>query len=355
MTPEDFLNTVRPHVPALLSMAAIVAAVVFGNRLIRLRSEARVIHNRLQQQLLQAGICTIGAVLFILALPIADQMKGQLLTLAGLLGSAVIGLSSTTFVGNAMAGLMLSALGNLRPGDYLKVGEHFGRISDRGLFHTEIQTEDRRLTSLPNLYLVTNPIEVVPASRTIVAACVSLGYDISRTRIELALTQAASSIGLKDPFVQIKDLGDYAVTYRAAGVLEDVRSLISSHSALRAAMLDALHNAELEIVSPAFENQRSFAADRRFLPDPGEVQELPERLDLEAIVFDKADLAVTIERLSEKLEKLEAELETLEAKLQVEDEPSAVEVLEHRVERKANLVESYRRAIREREHERSKL
>jgi small-conductance mechanosensitive channel len=120
MTPEDFLNTVRPHVPALLSMAAIVAAVVVGNRLIRLRSEARVIHNRLQQQLLQAGLCTIGAVLFILALPIADQMKGQLLTLAGLLGSAVIGLSSTTFVGNAMAGLMLSALGNLRPGDYLQ-------------------------------------------------------------------------------------------------------------------------------------------------------------------------------------------------------------------------------------------
>jgi small-conductance mechanosensitive channel len=353
MTPEDFLNTVRPHVPALLSMAAIVAAVVFGNRLIRLRSEARVIHDRLQQQVLQAGICTIGAVLFILALPISDQMKGQLLTLAGLLGSAVIGLSSTTFVGNAMAGLMLSALGNLRPGDYLKVGEHFGRISDRGLFHTEIQTEDRRLTSLPNL--VTNPIEVVPASRTIVAACVSLGYDISRTRIELALTQAASSIGLKDPFVQIKDLGDYAVTYRAAGVLEDVRSLISSHSALRAAMLDALHNAELEIVSPAFENQRSFAADRTFLPDPWDVQELPERLGLEAIVFDKADLAVTIERLSEKLEKLEEELETLQAKLQVEDEPSAVEVLEHRVERKADLVESYRRAIREREHERTKL
>jgi small-conductance mechanosensitive channel len=351
MTPEDFLNTVTPHVPALLSMAAIVAAVVFGNRLIRLRSEARVIHNHLQQQLLQAGLSAIGAVLFILALPIADEMKSQLLTL----GSAVIGLSSTTFVGNAMAGLMLSALGNLRPGDYLKVGEHFGRISDRGLFHTEIQTEDRRLTSLPNLYLVTNPIEVVPASRTIVAACVSLGYDISRTRIELALTQAASSIGLKDPFVQIKDLGDFAVTYRAAGVLEDVRSLISSHSALRAAMLDALHEAKLEIVSPAFENQRSFAADRRFLPDPREIQELPEQLGLEAIVFDKADLAVTIERLGEKLEKLEAELETLQAKLQVEDEPSAVEALEHRVERKANLVESYRRAIREREHERTKL
>jgi small-conductance mechanosensitive channel len=330
-------------------MAAIVAAIFFANRLIRLRNEAKVIQDHLQQQLLQAGLWTVGAVLFILALPISDQMKGQLLTIAGLLGSAVIGLSSTTFVGNARAGLMLSALGNFRPGDYLRVGEHFGRISDRGLFHTEIQTEDRRLTSLPNLYLVTNPIEVVPASGTIVAAGVSLGYDTSRTRIEGALVKAALSIGLKDPFVQIKELGDHSVTYRVAGVLEEVRSLISSHSLLRGAMLDSLHEAGVEIVSPTFENQRSYDNKKAFIPSPDDVHETPERLTMEEIVFDKADLAVTIERLNEKLEKLEGELKSLEAKLLVEDDPEAVAVLEHRIGQKGELVESRRRAIQQRE------
>jgi len=355
MNPEDFIENVRPHVPALLSMAAIVAAVVLGNRLIRRRYEARVIQDHLSQQLLQAAFATLGAVLFILALPTSDEMKGQLLTLAGLLGSAVIGLSSTTFVGNAMAGLMLSALGNFRPGDYLRVGEHFGRISDRGLFHTEIQTEERRLTSLPNLYLVTNPIEVVPSSRTIVGVSVSLGYDISRTRIDIALTAAAAKVGLKDSFVQIKELGDYSVTYRVAGVLEDVRSLISSHSALRGAILDALHSANIEIVSPAFENQRSVPTDATFMPDPSDLQQLPERLTLEEIVFDKADLAVTIERLARKLETLEGELETLQAQLLVEGDPASVSSIEQRVERKAALVASYRRAIQERERERIKL
>ena len=355
MTPEDFIGAVRPYVPSLVSMAAIVAAVAFTNRFIRLRNEAQVIKDHLRQQLFQAGIVALGAVLFVLALPVSDQMKGQLLTLAGILGSAVIGLASTTFVGNAMAGLMLSALGNLRPGDYLRVGEHFGRISDRGLFHTEIQTEERRLTSLPNLYLVTHPIEVVPSSGTIVAGSVSLGYDISRTRIEIALIEAATSIGLKDAFVQIKDLGDFSVTYRVAGVLDQVGSLISSHSLLRAAMIDCLHKAHIEIISPTFESHRIYGVEEAFRPRLGEVEDLPDRGMMEDVVFDKADLAVTIERLHEKLARLETKHATLEAQLLVAEEPDEIAALEKKTSRSATLVEACRRSIHEREEERNKL
>ena len=64
------------------------------------------------------------------------------------------------------------------------------------------------------------------------------------------------------------------------------------------------------------------------------------------------DLAATIGRLSEKLEE---EFETLEAKLPVEDDPAAVEELEHRVGRKRDLIGSYRRAIQDREHGRTEL
>ena len=355
MSPEAFISGLRPYIPSLLSMAGIVAAVMFASRLVRLRGEARVIKDHLRQQLLQAALWALAAVLFILVLPISDQMKTQLLTLSGILGSALIGLASTTFVGNAMAGLMLSALGNLQAGDFLRVGEHFGRISDRGLFHTEIQTEDRRLTSLPNLYLVTNPIEVVPSSGTIVAASVSLGYDISRTRIEEALLLAAERVELKDAFVQIKDLGDHSVTYRVAGVLDRVGSLISSHSKLRAQMMDCLHESGVEIVSPTFESHRSYPTERSFMPGLGEVQDLPERGAMEQIVFDKADLAVTIDRLNEKLGKLEGELDELRSKLQVEDTPEGVAEIERLIAAKTTLVEGCRRSIQQREKERVDL
>jgi len=37
------------------------------------------------------------------------------------------------------------------------VGDYFGRVTERGLFHVEIQTEDRDLATLPNMFLVSQP------------------------------------------------------------------------------------------------------------------------------------------------------------------------------------------------------
>ena len=71
-----------------------------------------------------------------------------MLQLYGIVLSATIALSSTTLVGNAMAGIMLRTLRNFSPGDYVHVGDYFGRISEMDLLHTEIQTEERDLTTL---------------------------------------------------------------------------------------------------------------------------------------------------------------------------------------------------------------
>ena len=63
----------------------------------------------------------------------------------------------------------LRAVRNFRMGDFIRVAEHFGRVSERGLFHTEIQTENRDLTTLPNLFLVTHPVTTIRTSGTIVS------------------------------------------------------------------------------------------------------------------------------------------------------------------------------------------
>jgi len=97
----------------------------------------------------------------------------ELLAVVGLLFSATMALSSTTFLGNAMAGVMIRAVRNFRIGDFIRCDQHFGRVTERGLFHTEIQTEDRELTTLPNLYLVTHPVTTVRASGTVISATVA--------------------------------------------------------------------------------------------------------------------------------------------------------------------------------------
>jgi len=167
----------------------------------------------------------VVVLLVILALPLGHETRGQLLSLFGIVVSATIALGSSTLLGNAMAGIMLKVVRNFRSGDFVSVGESFGRVSERGLFHTEIQTPDRDLVTLPNLYLATTPVRVVRSSGTIVSATCSLGYDVNHTRVEELLRDAADTAGLTEPFVQVLDLGDFSVTYKVAGLLKEVKSL----------------------------------------------------------------------------------------------------------------------------------
>lgn len=103
-----------------------------------------------------------------------------------------------------------------------------GHVSGRGLFHTEIQTKDRDLATMPNLYRISNRVKVVRSSGTIVSANIYLGYDASDSRLEGLLVEAAKKAGLEDPFVHAVDLGDYTVGYRMSGFLEDIKRLATA-------------------------------------------------------------------------------------------------------------------------------
>jgi len=248
----------------------------------------------------------------------------------GIVLSAGIALSSTTFLGNMMAGLMLRAVRNFRLGDFIGVQEHFGRVSERGLFHTEIQTEERNLVTLPNLYLVTNPVTTVRSSGTIVAATVSLGYDVPRARIEERLLEAARNANLEDPFVTTQELGDFSVTYRIAGLLTEVKSLISARSRLRGAMLDSLHGGGIEIVSPIFQNQRKLEPEQVFIPKvaPKKAARVEEEAPVpEEILFDKAEQAEAEEAIERTIGSVSDEIKEVDAALKsaAEEEKPALE------------------------------
>lgn len=259
-------------------------------------------------QLIMLGLTLAGVLAVIFALPVSDNLKGDLLGLLGIVLSASIALASTTFIGNMMAGIMLRAIRNARPGDFITVGDVTGRVTEMGLLRTEVQTEDRDLVTLPNLVLVTQPVKVVRASGTIVSAEVSLGYDVDRVRVSDLLRAAAERAELKESFVHIRNLGDFAVTYRIAGLLEDVTSLITARSRLREAMLDTLHAGGVEIVSPAFMNQRVLDPARSFVPRQVAVPDNGSQVEAEEVAFDKADEAASIEQLKAAIDKIDEAL-----------------------------------------------
>lgn len=290
----------------------VLVLAVIQRLLARRRSAAQ--DRVFRHQLILLGLTAVGVVVVVMTLPIGDAKRGQLLSLIGILVSAAVALSATTFLGNAMAGVMLRSVRNFRIGDFIRCGEQFGRVTERGLLHTEIQTEDRDLTTLPNLFLVTNPVTIVRSSGTIVSATVSLGYDVPRARIERALLTAAEETGLADPFVQVLELGDFSVTYRAAGLLAEVKQLVSTRSRLRAAVMDALHGDGVEIVSPTFMNQRVLDPANPVIPDRVEpAGGAASGFTPESVVFDKADEAESLENLRATLEELGQQISELEA------------------------------------------
>lgn len=296
--------------PPLIVLSATALAVW-----VLLRTIPNQPSTRIFRQLGVVGLVLSANVVIVLALPIGAELRGQLLSLFGLVLTAIIALSSTTLVSNAMAGLMLRGVGSFHPGDYVLVEQHFGRVTEHGLLHTEVQSEDRDLITLPNLYLISHPVKVVSRRGTLVSADVSLGYDVPRRSVEGALRAAAAAAGLTDPFVQIKVLLDHAVSYRVSGYLEDVGSLVSKRTELNGAVLDSLHGAGIEIVSPDYMNQRRLPADARVIPPDSAVPVEPESgaSQPEQVMFDKAELAGRLARLHEQREQAAAELKALEA------------------------------------------
>jgi len=316
----DILNTVPDKLTGIMPTGVtiiIVVLLLLAVRYVLNKRYAGTPGHQFRCQLTVLVLSFIGLIVVILTLPVSESMIGQLLGLVGILLSAVIALSAMTFVGNIMAGLMLRAVKNFRPGDFVRVGDHFGRVSERGLFHIEIQTEDRDLTTLPNQYLVTNPVKVIRSSGTLVRADVSLGYDVSRVVVERVLLEAATDAELEEPFVYVMELGDFSVTYRIAGLLTEVKSLLSTRSRLHEMMLDRLHAAGIEIVSPNFMNQRVLDKDVRFVakPAPKKATEEPMKPPPEAVVFDKADEAESLEKLRERQQELHKELDELKSAL----------------------------------------
>ena len=302
-----------------LTLFGCLAALAIVRRLPVRREDSDHPHaGYFRRQLVTAIGGVIAVVLVIIALPVAPELRGQLLSLFGLAITALLTLSGTTFVSNAMAGLMLRSLANFRAGDFLRVEGHFGRVTERGLLHTEIQTEDRDLVTLPNLYLITQPVRVVHASGTLVTCSLSLGYDLPRKRVTAALEQAALDADLTEPFVQVMGLGDHSVSYRVCGFLEDVRTLVSARARLNACALDALHGAGIEIVSPTFVSQRILPADTVVRPPSAQAsqsEDVPAESasDSDRIMFEKAETAARVTELREDRKRLQAEISLLEA------------------------------------------
>jgi len=286
------------------------------NRIATRRAAAVPGRDTFRRQLILAVLSTMLLLAIIVSAPLPESTRANLITLFGIALTATIAISSTTLASNAMAGLMLRIINNFKRGDFIRIDQFLGRVTEQGLFHTEIQNERSDLVTLPNLFVVSTPVTVVRLSGTFISAKVSLGYDLPHDEIEKHLIKAAESAGLVEPFIRILELGDFSVLYQVSGRLEDTKKFLGGKTALHRAVLDTLHRNGIEIVSPSFMNQRQVTDAGKFIPKVKKktAAKAKETAGPDTVVFDKADQVEKAEDLRSLLKALDEEISALEAK-----------------------------------------
>lgn len=303
--------------PLLFTLAGVALVLKLAHRFLLARHPNMGNERKFPRQMVMLGLTVTGAIAVASALPVSESTRNQVIGLLGILVSGAFAFSSTTVLSNLMAGMVLRMTQSFQTGDFVRVGEYFGRVAERGVFDVEIQTEQRELVSVSNSFLMANPITVVRSSGAIVSSTFSLGYDVHHAKVEPLLLQAATEMGLEEPFTQVLELGNYAITYRVSGLLLDVDHLITARSRLNRQVLDVLHGAGIEIMSPLFLNQRPVPVGREMVPERMRRSVPPSNeLLAEQVVFDKAEEAG---QRAKAHRDLKAQQHQLESQIEVAD------------------------------------
>ena len=209
-------------------------------------------------------LVSIGIWLFALAmaypyLPGAqtDAFKG----LSVLLG-LMVSLGASSIVGQGAAGLILTYTRTIRPGEYVRIGEHEGTVVDMGMFTTRIQTGLGEELTLPNSMITgtvtKNYSRVVRGRGYVVDTTVTIGYDTPWRQVEAMLIESARRtpgiLTSPAPVVFQTALSDYYPEYRlvAQAVPEQPRPRAEVLSLLHANIQDVFNEYGVQIMSPHY-------------------------------------------------------------------------------------------------------
>lgn len=167
-----------------------------------------------------------------------EAFKG-LSVLVGLM----LSVGASGLVGQAASGLILTFSRSLRVGEYVRVGEFEGTVTDLGTFTTRIRTGLGEELSLPNTLILgavtTNYSRAVNGPGYVLDTTVTIGYDTPWRQVHALLIEAAQRTEgvVRDPAPTVFQtaLSDFYVEYRL------VCQAIPSQPRPRAAALNSLH------------------------------------------------------------------------------------------------------------------
>ena len=186
-----------------------------------------------------------------------DAFKG----LSVLLG-LMISLGASSLVGQAAAGLILTYTRTVRMGEYVRVGEHEGTVTELGMFTTRIRTGTGQELTLPNS-LITGTVtqnfsRTVQGRGFVIDTKITIGYDTPWRQVEAMLIEAVRRTSgiLEDPPPRVFQtaLSDYYPEYLlvAQAAVAQANSRAEVMSSLHANIQDVFNEYGVQIMSPHY-------------------------------------------------------------------------------------------------------
>lgn len=238
---------------------------VFSKRLLERLSRPGTIFWLTRETLLPTTRLTSLAIwLFALAMayPYLPGAETEAFKGVTVLVGLMVSLGATSVVGQAAAGLILTYTRTLRPGEYVRVGDHEGTITELGIFNTSIRTGLGEVLTIPNSMITgsvtKNYSRVVEGPGYVVDTVVTIGYDTPWRQVVAMLTEAADRTPgvLKTPAPQVFQtaLSDFYPEYRLVAQAVPSQPLPRAEllSLLHANILDVFNEYGVQIMSPHY-------------------------------------------------------------------------------------------------------
>ncbi|MBB4864967.1 small-conductance mechanosensitive channel [Pseudomonas nitritireducens] len=198
-----------------------------------------------------------------------EAFKG-LSVLVGLM----ISLGASSVIGQAASGLILTYSRTLRVGEFVRIGDNEGTVTEVGVFNTTIRTGLGEVLTLPNSMITgsvtRNYSRIVQGQGYVVDTVVTIGYDTPWRQVEAMLIEAARRTEgiLETPAPQVFQtaLSDFYPEYRlvAQAIPSEPRPRAVLLSLLHANIQDVFNEYGVQIMSP------------HYLGDPREAKWVPK-------------------------------------------------------------------------------
>ena len=178
------------------------------------------------------------------------------LQLTAAAGAVVVGLALQDTLGNAMAGLALQADQPYKVGDWIRVGDHEGRVTQISWRSTVLRSRESTLVALPNSSIADSPIvnysEPAPPTRIFVDVGVSYASPPNHVKAVIldAVSQVPLAMATPSPDVLVVDFANSSITYRARCYVQDMERSSLAQDQMRTAIWYAFQRSGLEIPYP---------------------------------------------------------------------------------------------------------